>query len=337
MPRPEEMLQMPTSRRVMVRRAGGPEVLEVVEVPVPVPARSQVRIRVAAAGVAFGDVMRRRGLLAPPWAFTPGYDVAGTVEAVGDRATGLAVGDRVAAIMPGPGFGGYADHVCLQPWRCATVPDEMPWPTAAALGLNYVTARQLLERVSGVKPGDSLLVHGAAGGMGTAVLELGQRMGLVLYGTASAAKHPTLAAYGCTAIDYRTQDFVEVVPPVDAVIDGIGGAHALRSHQVLKPGGVLVGMGVSGIVGEGLIGLFRGIVLFLRLRLRPRGRRTVLYGIGSSPGCRPAACRDDYQALLRMDLSPRIARVLPLDQVAEAHRLLDERAVVGKVVLSCLP
>lgn len=328
---------------VRVRGRGGPEVLQLEQREPPRPRARQVRIAVEAAGVAYGDVMRRCGVLAPPGSFTPGYDVVGRIEALGSRVQGWAEGQRVAAMMPGPGFGGYAEHVVVAARRLAPVPEELEATTAVALGLNYITAHQLITRIAGLERGQRLLVHGAAGGVGTAALELGARLDLELYGTASAAKHDHLRAHGCSPIDYRSEDFVvrigALAPPgVDAVFDGIGGAHWLRSADALRADGILVGLGVSGDVDGGMIAVTRGIGYFARLRLR-RGMRARLYGITQTPGTSWDTCRDDWAQLLELgargELKPQIARVLPLEQVQEAHRLLDQRAVIGKIVLVC--
>ncbi|MFT4622284.1 MAG: NADPH:quinone reductase-like Zn-dependent oxidoreductase [Myxococcota bacterium] len=329
------------SRVVVARGKGGPEVLHVEQRAVPEPKPAEVCLRVNLAGVAFGDVMRRRGVLAPPWSFTPGYDVVGTVDARGDTAE-VSVGQRVAAFMPGPGFGGYADHVCVHTDRLVAVPDGVDDATAIGLGLNYVTAYQLIHRFLSLERGDSVLVHGAAGGVGTAMLDLGALHGLTLFGTASAGKHSALTARGCTPIDYRSEDFVErmasLAPDgVNAVVDGIGGAHLRRSAAVLAPGGGLAALGVSGDLSGGWLGVAAGFRHLAALRLS--GVNARMYAIGQSRGCGLPNIVADWGALLQHavagEVTPVIGATVPLDQVAEAHRLLDESAVVGKVLLDC--
>ncbi len=333
-----------SSRRVVVTGRGGPEVLRVVEGVVPTPRARQVRIRVEMAGVAFGDVMRRRGVLAPRCPFTPGYDVVGRVDALGDAVTGVELGQHVAVMMPSPGIGGYADHVCV-PAKCLVrVPVGVEPADAVALGLNYITAFQLVHRFVPLAAGQSALVHGAAGGVGTALLEIGALAGVRLYGTASAPKHETVRARGATPIDYRNEDFVqrmaELEPRgVDAVFDSIGGAHLARSYQVLGPRGMLVGFGVSGDLAGGMLGVIRGMGVMLRLKLRPDGKHMRNYAITMSKGASPAHCRADWEKLLAMgaagDLKPLVAARVPLAEVARAHEMLDTASVAGKVVLDC--
>lgn len=331
------------SRKIVVTGAGGPEVLELVETTAPEPSRGEVRIRVDVAGVAFGDVMRRRGLFAPRKPFTPGYDVAGTVDAVGAGVDAALVGTRVAAMMPRPGIGGYAEHVCVPARRLVTVPDEVAFDDAVCLGLNYITAYQLIHRFAKLSRGDTVLIHGAAGGVGTALLDIGRSVGLTMYGTASAPKHDLVRARGATPIDYRHEDFVarmrELEPDgVDAVFDGIGGDNLRRSYRVLGPRGTLVFFGVSGDLDRGLRGVSASARAFLALKLRPDRKRVKLYMITASPGARPAACRDDWQVLLGMrrdgQLDPVIGARLPLESAAEAHALMDRAAVAGKVVMT---
>lgn len=332
------------SRKVFVEGRGGPEVLRIRLEDVPLPRRGEVRIRVHRAGVAFGDVMRRRGVLAPPWAFTPGYDVVGIVEALGPGASRATKGTRVAAFLPGPGFGGYADHVVVREECLVIIPADVTDDVAITLGLNYITAQQLIQRVTRLSPGESALVHGAAGGLGTALLDLGGMHGLRLFGTASERKHAHLVVRGCHPIDYKSADFVEQIrvltkQGVDAVFDGIGGAHLARSYQALGPRGILVSLGVSGDLTSGVSALLRTAAFIAQFKLKKDKKRTCAYAIGWSRGCSPADCRRDWESLIEMAVArsfvPLVGAVVPLDKVSEAHRLLDEAAVQGKVVLSC--
>lgn len=329
--------------RVQVVGRGGPEVLRPVEGPPPVPGRGQVRIAVRFAGVAYGDLMRRRGLLAPPFiSFVPGYDVAGVVDAAGPGLEGN-VGRRVVALMPWTGFGGYASHVLLAPAQLVDVPEGLGLDHALGVGLNYVTARQVIHRLLALPPGASLLMHGAAGGLGTAVLDVARLHGLRVLGTASAGKHDAVRVRGGTPVDYRSQDFVAEAHAwcpggVDAVIDPIGGEHLRPSAAALRPGGTLVNLGVSGDVERGALGVVRGVWTALGLWARS-GRRVRTFAIGLPPASSPAKVREDWSVLLAQcaagAIEPELADRLPLDQAAEAHRLLEARAVVGKLLLSC--
>lgn len=332
------------SRKVLVRGRGGPDVLQIVDQGELTPGFGQVRVRVHRAGVAFGDVMRRRGVMAPPWGFTPGYDIVGVVDALGSGVHDVKAGARVAAMMPKPGFGGYADHVLLQAARWVAIPDGVTDDTAITLGLNYITARQLIHRIACLEPGQSALVHGAAGGVGTALLDLGKLHGLRLFGTASKGKHEHLRERGCEPIDYRTDDFVERIHAltgegVDAVFDGIGGSHLMRSYQALAPGGTLVSYGVSGDLDRGAWALVTGLGVYAKLKSRRDALRVRMYNITLSPGASPAHCRSDWEFLLGLaaegKLTPALGAMVPLDEVQKAHRLMDEAAVMGKIVLDC--
>lgn len=333
------------SRRIVISGSGGPEVMSVVEGPRPKPRRGQARLRTLAAGVAYGDVMRRRGVLAPPWSFTPGYDVVGVIEAVGAGVDPARIGQRAAVFMPKVGFGGYAEHVCVPAKRLVPVPDGVPADEALALGLNYITALQILTRHLDAQPGQRLLVHGASGGVGTAVLDLGAPMGLTLYGTASARKHDAVRARGATPIDYRSEDFVERVAEltdgagVHAALDPIGGVHLARTWQTLRPDGTLVAFGVSGDVSRGMAGVAAGMKTLLGLWLRRGQRRIRFYAISSASNSTPSMCVADWTTLLAMrargELAPQIGARFPLVEAAQAHALMEGGGVVGKIVLVC--
>ncbi|HTM21252.1 MAG TPA: zinc-binding dehydrogenase [Kofleriaceae bacterium] len=331
------------SRVVQVTGRGGPEVLEVVDRPAPEPRAGQVRIAVAAAGVAYGDVVRRKGLLVVRHPFTPGYDVAGVIDAVGDGGDATLVGMPAAVLMPRAGIGGYAEHVCVPAERIVRLPAGLDPAIAVCLGLNYITAHQLIHRIVGLHAGQRVLIHGAAGGVGTALVDIGSRAGLVLYGTASAGKHALLHERGVTAIDYRSEDFVARIAEltgdgVDACFDPIGGEHLHRSYRTLRAGGTLVAFGVSGDVDAGLLGLLSGTATMARLRLRRDGRHLRLYLITLTPGSSWQHCRDDWTTLLAQhaagELHPIVGARIPLADVRRAHEMIDAAAVAGKIVLT---
>src|SRR5690606_1616200 len=212
-------------------------------------------------------------------------------------------GARVAAMMPKPGFGGYADHVVIEAARLVAIPNGVTDDTAIALGLNYISARQLIHRIACLEPGQSALVHGAAGGVGTALLDLGKLHGLRLFGTASKGKHEHLRERGCEPIDYRTDDFVERIKTltkegVDAVFDSIGGNHRRRSYEALAPGGTLVSYGVSGDLDKGAWAMIGGMVVYAQLKLRRDTKRVRTYNITLSSGASPSHCRSDWAFLL---------------------------------------
>jgi NADPH:quinone reductase len=326
----------------MVTGRGGPEVLDLVRVDTPTPRPREVRIAVAAAGVAFGDVMRRRGMLAPRRPFTPGYDVTGVVEDVGRDADRALIGRTVAAMMPKPGIGGYAQHVCVPAERLVEVPDGVDPADVVALGLNYITAYQLVHRFVPLRAGQRVLIHGAAGGVGSALLDIGRAAGLTMYGTASSGKHDFVRNYGATPIDYRGEDFVERMADlepggVDAIFDPIGGRHLARSYRALARRGTLVAFGVSGDIDRGLLGVAAGMLRLAALKLRP-GRHVRLYLITMSRGTGWRHCRDDWATLLAMhrrnELSPVVGARIPFADVRRAHELIDGAKVTGKIVLT---
>ncbi|MCD1258196.1 zinc-binding dehydrogenase [Paenibacillus athensensis] len=323
---------------------GGAEVLRTVRTELPVPREDEVRVRVLAAGVALADVMRRKGVYpgtpAPP--FTPGYDIVGIIEEAGKQVRPARIGTRVAVFLGG--LGGYARYVCVPETDIVELPDNVSEQAAAAVILNYVTAWQLLRRAADVQPGASVLVHGASGGVGTALLELGGHLGLKLYGTASGRKHGQLARYSAELIDYAAADFVarmaELAPEgVDAVFDPIGPANWQRSLAVVKPGGQLIGYGFTTVTNdaaaaEGVAEAWRG----LDDPAFGGGRcRTATYSVTGCYKDDPAAFRDDLQLLLGWlaagRIRPQVAEVYPLERVADAHRELEDGGAVGKIVL----
>ena len=232
-------------RRIVVTKRGPPENLQITECDLRDPLAKEVRVKVLATCVCLPDVQARYGLspFAPKVPFVPGYAIVGAVDAAGPSVTQAAPGAQVAAYLI---VGGYAEYVYLRENQIIPVPASLNPAEAVTLVLNYVTAYQALHRSAKVKAGDKVLIIGASGGCGTAFLQLGRLAGLTMYGIASKSKHPTLTEYGATPIDYRTEDFVEVIRRaepggLDAVFDGVGGDYAEEAFPLLRRGGVLVG------------------------------------------------------------------------------------------------
>lgn len=316
--------------RAVAERPGGPEVLTLRRVPTPVPGRGQVAIAVEAAGVAAGDVMARQGILPGRFPYTPGYDAVGHVVAVGDGVADLGVGQRVAAYT---GTGGNATMAIAGAALCVLVPEDLPAERLSALVLNYTTAWQLLHRATSIPAGGSVLVLGAAGGVGSALSELALAEGLTVYGTAAASRRHDLVS-GVIPI----ADASEVPSQVDAVFDGVGGPSLTRSRRATKRSGTVVSFGVLGASadGSGKIRAIGGLLLRLvRARTTP-GARVVSYAISNTTKKDPAAFRADLSHLVDLlregALDPRVT-TMPLSDVAEAHRRLQAREVVGKLVL----
>ena len=216
------------TKRVVVDHFGGPEVLRVVEEDAPRPGPGEVRVRVLAAGVSFTDAQIRAGtyLGGPKPPFTPGYELVGVVEELGPGCSRLREGDRVGALTV---WGADAERVCVPEEYAVEVPEDLDPAEVVSLVFPYMTAYQMLHRTARVKSGETVLVHGAAGRVGIAVLELGALAGLRLYGTASARDRAAVERLGAVAIDYRNEDFLARVREltgdgVDVALDGIGGA-----------------------------------------------------------------------------------------------------------------
>src|SRR5262245_27465252 len=235
--------------RIIVEQYGGPEELRVVEEDCPEPKHGEVRIRVLAAGVALPDVMMREGIHpeTPRLPFTPGWDLVGIVDRLGDGVSGIELGRRVAAL---PISDAYSEFLCLPQRELVPVPSGSDPAEAVSLILNYVAAYQMLHRSAKVSPGQRVLIHGAAGGVGTALLQLGRLAELEMYGTCSSRGAPAVSDLGGIPIDYQHQDFVKEThrltsDGVDVVFDSIGGTHIWRSRKALKPGGMVVAYGLT--------------------------------------------------------------------------------------------
>lgn len=333
-------------RRVVITRKGGPEALQVIEEDLPQPKPGEVRVKTLTAGVAFADILIREGLFPglPRRPFTPGFDLVGVVEAVGEGVVSAAPGQRVAALTR---FGGYAEYQCVPAAELVPVPEGIDPAEAVCLVLNYVTAYQLLHRAARVQAGEQVLVHGAGGGVGTALLQLGKLANLRMYGTASTGKQDLVASLGATPIDYKKEDFVERVrrltgEGVDVALDPIGGVHWWQSYRALRKGGRLVPYGVSSLYYEGMLKGVLGIPLLVLLKFVPDGKHILwMYGVTAKPHSSPASCREDLATLLDLlaqgKIRPIIGARIPLVEAARAHELLGKSAVSGKIVLICNP
>ena len=339
--------------RIIVTHYGGPEALQVVEEECPEPKHGEVRVRVTAAGVSLPDILAREGVHpeTPRPPFTPGWDLVGEVDRLGDGVAGIEAGQIVAAM---PISGAYAEFVCLPQRELVPVPPGLDAAEAVSLVLNYTTAYQMMHHAARVGPGQRVLIHGAAGGVGTALLQLGRVAGLEMYGTCSSRGAPVVSDLGGIPIDYRHQDFVDEIhrltgEGVDAVFDPIGGPHLWHSRQALRPGGRVVGYGLStSLRGEGLTSnrpgrrqRFRGTAVFglyiVGSWLAPGRRRVVPYSIQWLKRLKPAVFRRDLVALLdllrRQEIKPLIAQRFPLVEAGRAQELLAKGGVIGKIVL----
>lgn len=329
--------------RVVITEFGSPKVLKAIEeIQLPEPKSGEVRVKVLATSAAFTDVMIRRGKYPgikqkPP--FAPGYDLVGVIDKLGEATNRFEVGQRVADLTV---TGAYSEYICLPESLLTPVPDALDSAEAVSLVLSYVTAYQMLHRIAKVKLGQRILIHGAGGAVGTAVIQLGTLLGLEIYGTASKSKHKLISGLGATPIDYQTQDFVERINAltsdgVDACFDPIGGNNLKRSFGVLRQSGILVSYGFyNAVMGKG-----GSIPLdFLRLKLwnmLPNGRSTTFYSIAALRQKQPAWFSKDltnlFDLLAQRKIKPIIDRRMPLSEARQAHELIENSKVWGKIVL----
>jgi NADPH2:quinone reductase len=339
--------------RVIVTHYGGPDALQMVEEERPEPKSGEVRVRVLAAGVSMPDVMAREGVHpeTPQVPYTPGWDLVGEVERLGKGVAGVQLGQIVAAM---PIHGAYAEFVCLPQRELVPVPSGVDSAEAVSLVLNYVTAYQMLHRSARVKAGQRVLFHGASGGVGTALLQLGRLVELEMYGTCSSRGAPAVSELGGIPIDYQHQDVVEEIrrytrEGVDAVFDPIGGPHLWHSREALRPGGRVVGYGnTTTLRGEGLgsgrsgrRNRLHGVPIYVLYIaggwLLPGRKRIVPYSIQTLKRLKPELFRQDLIALLdllqRQEIQPLIAQRFPITEARRAQELLAKGGVIGKIVL----
>lgn len=336
-------------RQVVITRYGSPEVLVPADAPDPAPGPGEVRIRVRAAGVNFADVLARLGLYpdAPKPPVVVGYEVAGVVDAVGEGVAGLTAGDRVVALTR---FGGYADTVVCPAARVFAAPAALSDAEAAAIPVNYLTAALALYKMANISAGETVLIHNAGGGVGIAAAQLAGLRRATIIGTASAAKHGALRAFGVEhAIDYRHADVEREVERLtngrgaDVILDPVGGASFAASYRMLAPLGRLVMYGMSSMVpGERrswwrVFRAWRALPRFKPLSMISRNRGVFGLNVGHLWGE-----QRQLAPLMQMlvaefhagRLRPVVARTFPLEQAADAHRFLQGRGNIGKVVLT---
>lgn len=327
-----------TYRAVILTKKGGPEVLQVVELPVEHPGPGQLRIRVRAAGVGATELIMLTGgyLYAPKIPFVPGYEVAGVVDAIGAGVTGFDLGQRVAALTV---YGGFAELLVREAEHFLPIPDGVSDRDAAAVILNYLTAWQMIHRVAKVRPGQTALVTGAAGGVGTAALQLLRLAGVKTYGAASASKHAILRSLGATPIDYRAgrlDRLTRALEPdgVDCVFDAVGGSNIGPCIGAARRGGTVVGFGFVGAPGNlSKLAMFSNLFLGARLR----GRRGRFYGITALYRKDPKPLREDlpkiFALLAEKKIDPLVTRTFGLLEARPAIELPATGTVEGKIVL----
>jgi NADPH:quinone reductase-like Zn-dependent oxidoreductase len=321
---------------------------EVIQTELVAPGPGQVRVKMLYTGVSFGNLMVQAQA---PKKFNPnkpiilGYEIVGEVDALGSGVNGFEVGERVISYTGGKGA--YTQYTYVSPQDLIKMPAGVDPAAAVCLILNYMTAYQCLHRLAGIETGQSLLITGASGGVGSALLELGKLKGLKMYGTASQSKHPLLLEKGATPIDYKAESFVDFIrrkqpEGLDYAIDGIGGGSEIECMKVIKKGGKVVSYGMRSINAKGnfnLVPIIWNFVKFFLIGRLPLGKKTGMYLIDAYKRSHPDHFREDMQTLLEWlaqgKLKPVIGARLPLTQAKEAHRLLLEGQVTGKIVLDC--
>jgi NADPH:quinone reductase-like Zn-dependent oxidoreductase len=335
-------------RQAVITRHGAADVFEMREGPDPVPGDGEIRIRVRAAGINFADILARIGLYpdAPKPPVVVGYEVAGIVDAVGNGVTNPQEGDRVLALTR---FGGYADCVVVPAAQAYRFPDRLSDAEAAAVPVTYLTAAIALYRMAAVTAGETVLVHNAGGGLGIAATQLARLRRATVIGTASAGKHDALRSFGVEhAIDYRLGDVEAEVRRitkgrgVDVILDPIGGSSFGASYRMLAPLGRLVMLGISSMSGERrnawrVLRSWWAMKSFDPLSLINRNRG--VFGLNLGHLWDEGRHLQPLMQLLLTELSagrlePVVARTFPLERAGDAHRFIQNRSNIGKVVLT---
>ncbi len=327
-------------KQVIITEFGDPDVMKVVEVAaLPEPVAGEVRVKVQATSACFTDTMIRKGVYydmkkKPP--FPPGYDMVGVVDKVGAGVTSFKVGQTVSDLTVSDA---YTEYIIRSEDTLVPVPDGLDPAEATSLVLSYMTAYQMLHRSAKVQRGQTVLIHGAGGAVGTALLELGKLLDLKMYGTASKPKHELVSRLGGIPIDYRSEDFVERVGVggVDAAFDAIGGDNFKRSFKTLKKGGTLV---AYGFYNNAMDKSGNVLIEFMKValwNLWPNGRSAPFYSIGGLRKKQPEWFREDLAALFDLlaqgKIKPAIERRMRLEDAVEAHKLIEKAAVKGRIVL----
>ncbi|HJR59141.1 MAG TPA: medium chain dehydrogenase/reductase family protein [Vicinamibacterales bacterium] len=336
-------------RQAVIRRHGPPEVFEMREGADPSPAVGELRVRVRAAGVNFADILSRLGLYpdAPRPPVVVGYEVAGHVDAIGPGVTGFAPGDRVLALTR---FGGYADVVVVPAENCFQTPESLSDAEAAAVPVTYLTAALALYRMAGLTAGETVLVHNAGGGIGIAATQLAQLRRATVIGTASPLKHAALRTFGVEhLIDYTHADVAEEVRRItrgrgaDVILDPIGGSSFTASYRMLAPLGRLIVFGISAAAPDPARNWWKA---FRAWKTTPRfdplsmiNRNRGVFGLHVGHLWDERAQLTPLMDLLLSELRagrlrPIVAKTFPLDRAADAHRFIQSRANIGKVVLT---
>jgi NADPH:quinone reductase-like Zn-dependent oxidoreductase len=334
-------------RQIWISRAGAPEVLQVREAPDPEPGPGQARIRVKASGINFADLMARVGLYpdAPKIPCVVGYEVSGTIDRVGKGVTKVKEGDRVLGM---PKFGGYTDVIALPEDQIVPMPDAMTFEEGAALPVVYLTAYCMMLFTGTVRRGSSILIHSAAGGVGTAAIQLAKMHDCVILGSASPSKHDFLRQQGVQhPIDSGADVFAAARAivgdrGVDLILDPVGGKSWTQGYDLLAPCGRLVAFGLSAAASGNTRSLFKALGAVLGVKKwSPMGlmddNKTIT---GVNMGhlfARTDLLHPQFEALIdlynRGLIKPHVAKTFRFEEAAAAHQFIHDRKAIGKVLL----
>lgn len=334
------------NKYILAIAKGGANNLKLVEDDLPEPGQGEVRLKMLAAGVSSADILMREGVYPvkpPPFPFIPGYDIVGTIDKCGEGATKFKEGQTVAALTK---IGAYAQYMCQPEEDLVLLPSGVEPADAVSVILNYLTAYQIMHRIAEVKAGEKVLIHAAAGGVGTAFIDLGKLVGLEMYGTASKGKHEMLTNLGVTPIDYRNDNVAEKIKSltggegVDVVFDAIGGENCFRSYPIVKEGGRLVSFGASFALEDSepkLDEVYFWWRASMALNLISDSKKVLTYAISTFKEERHDLYLEDLEIILNLlaekKIKPVVNRTMSLSETATAHKLLDNKAVAGKIIL----
>jgi NADPH:quinone reductase-like Zn-dependent oxidoreductase len=334
-------------RRIWITRAGAPEVLKVREEPDPEPGQGEVRIRVNAAGINFADLMARVGLYpdAPKIPCVVGYEVSGTIDKVGAGVTGLAVGDRVCGM---PKFGGYTDTLVVSAIQVLKMPAAMTFEEGAALPVVYVTAYDAMLFTGNLRPGSTVFIHSAAGGVGIAAIQLAKARGCTIIGAASPSKHQFLREQGVHHPIDSGADYVAPIRAivgdrgVDFILDAVGGKSWTHGYDLLAPCGRLVAFGMSAAAAGNTRNLFHALGALLSVKkwspMQMMNDNKSITGVNMGHlFARPDLIRPQLEALISMyergEIKPYVSKTFKFEDAAAAHQYIHDRKAVGKVLL----
>jgi len=332
---------------VEITKAGSPSVLNIKNIEIPSPDDGEVCIEVHYAGINFADTLMRLGLYQPrpPFPFTPGYEVSGKVLSLGEGVSEFEVGQRVVAAMP---TGGQCSHVSVKSSRVIPIPDEMGLDEAAAMPVTYLTAHHMLHYLGHLKKGETVLIHGGAGGVGTAALQICQWAGIEqVWATASGHKSNIIESFGGIPIDRHNEDFTEIIKDatkgrgVDHILDPIGGDNLTRSLGCLAEGGKLYTYGLSSAAPTSKRSLLKAFFALrktpkfdaLRLMTRNRGVFGVHMGTWKNEEVMAEQLQKIMQGVKEGHLKPVIDSVFDAKDVEKAHLHIHNAKNIGKVLL----